>query len=100
MLDYASVVEHKIAYWAAQPTDRKGTLNSFDGTFAIEDAENIPEVLMEYLMEHFGAKLEKATMADINKALNDVWDGPGSMPKVVGLTWELRCARKVVPEEE
>lgn len=101
MLDYTPIIESKIAYWNSQPTDRTGSLNSFNGTFNISDVRAIPEILREYLAEKFDAqRLTRISLEDVNKALNDVWEGPGSAATVVAKTWEMRMARKAAAVSE
>lgn len=100
MFNYETVIADKISYWERQPTDRAGTLNSFDGTFAFTDFELIPEVFVEYLMERFANKYEKIKLEDVNAAINEVWDGPGSVANIVYETWQMRLARKPKPEED
>lgn len=112
-----AVLEDKLAYARKQSSKTSHFLvNSIVGPFNYTRMENeegnlvIPEVLREYLSEYFiankkrGAKelnpLSNVTLDDVNSALNAVWEGPGSLEKVVGLTWELRTERKRKAEEE
>jgi hypothetical protein len=81
------------------------TLDEFAGTFAISDHDRIPEVLVEYLIERFYAKVDNKWLAtrkhilsnisleDINQALNEVWQGPGSLDTVRAYIAETRGAR-------
>ena len=85
-----------IEYWKNQPSDGVATLNSFNGTFQISEMEKIPEPLIPYLMVRFGIEyegrgfpLKKLEMDAINCALNEVWEGAGSMTKVATVTLEL-----------
>jgi hypothetical protein len=71
------------------------TLDEFDGTFAITDHNLIPGSLLNYLGERFynTARLSRVPLAEINQALNEVWQGPGSMEHVKAATRDLRSQR-------
>lgn len=63
----------------------------FAGTWAISDHDRIPEQVIEYLQYKFEtAKIKRIPLDKINKALNEVWEGPGSLTKVFQLTEELK----------
>jgi len=63
----------------------------FAGTWAISDHTRIPEQVIEYLQYKFEtAKVRRIPLDKINKALNEVWEGPGSLTKVFQLTEELK----------
>lgn len=88
--------ESKCTYWAnAEST--QSSLNNFSGTFAITDHLLIPNPLMDYLSEKFYkvTRLKRVSLADINDALNDVWEGPGSMVKITQLTCEMKHDRQI-----
>ena len=90
-----------VEYWSKQPTDQPWLLNGFRGTFAYSDHRRIPEALLEFLLEHFYKRLGDARkhhiksieLDEINELLNDIWDGPGSMPKIARLTQDMRMSR-------
>jgi hypothetical protein len=90
-----------VEYWSKQPTDQPWLLNGFRGTFAYSDHRRIPEALLEFLLEHFYKRLGDARkhhiksieLDEINELLNDIWDGPGSMPKIAKLTQDMRMSR-------
>jgi hypothetical protein len=81
------------------------TLEKFEGTFAISDHNRIPEVLVEYLTERFYDKVDNKWVANrkhqlgnismetINEALNEVWEGPGSVDTIRAYIAESRGAR-------
>jgi hypothetical protein len=63
----------------------------FAGTWAISDHTRIPEQVVEYLQYKFQvSRLRRVPLEDINQALNEVWEGPGSLSKVFLLAEELR----------
>jgi hypothetical protein len=90
-----------VEYWSKQPTDQPWLLNGFRGTFAYSDHRRIPEALLEFLLEHFYKRLGDARkhhikaieLDEINELLNDIWDGPGSMPKIAKMTQDMRMTR-------
>ena len=85
-----------VEYWANQPTDKPHLLNGFKGTFAITDHNLVAEELREYAMECFPKveRFKRIPLEDINRVLNEIWEGPGSMPKLVQRTLDLRTARR------
>lgn len=84
-----------ISYWERQPTDQPHTLNGFNGTWNFSDHNLIPEGLRNFIMEMFPKveKFKRIPLEDINDLMNDVWEGPGSMPKLMRLMQESRVAR-------
>ena len=84
-----------VSYWDAQPTDKPYLLNGFNGTWALSEHSMISGELMNYLHEvfHKEERLKRVPIEQINKCLNDVWEGPGSMSKIARLTVEMRNAR-------
>lgn len=90
-----------VEYWAKQPTDQPWLLNGFNGTFAITDHNGVAEELQNYVLECFPKveRFKRIPMEDINRVLNEVWEGPGSMVKVIERTHELRAARQARSNE-
>ena len=88
-------------YWANQPTDDPFSVNGFAGTFAFSDHSRIPEPHVEFLLEYFRSRLGETRkghikaipLEEINEIMNEVWDGPGSVIKLVNLTYQLRAER-------
>jgi hypothetical protein len=88
-------------YWANMPTDDPFSVNGFAGTFAFSDHSRIPEPHVEFLLEYFRKQLGETRkghikvipLEDINEVMNEVWDGPGSVIKLVNLTYKLRAQR-------
>ena len=77
------------------------TLDEFDGTFAITDHSLIPGGLHNYLAERFynATRLSRVSLDDVNAALNEVWQGPGSLAHVQEETQRLREQRKAGGED-
>lgn len=98
-----------IEYWESQPTDQPWLLNGFKGTWAISDHSLIPAEVMEFLLESFRNRLGEMrkshikiiSLDEINDLLNEVWEGPGSVSKIVNLTYDMRQSRyKTDPASE
>ena len=79
-------------YWANQPTDDPFSVNGFAGTFAFSDHSRIPEPHVEFLLEYFRKRARRNSseghikaipLEEINEVMNEVWDGPGSVIKLV-----------------
>ena len=82
-------------YWESQRTDLPYTLNGFSGTWNFSDHNLIPESLINFIMESFPKeeKFKRIPLEDINALMNDVWEGPGSMPKIMTLLRDMRAER-------
>jgi hypothetical protein len=88
-------------YWSEQPTDQPWLLNGFKGTWAFSDHSLIPDVILEFLLESFRDRLgelrkghiKSIPLNEINDLLNEVWEGPGSVIKLVNLTYDMRYNR-------
>lgn len=100
MFDYEASRRSAVAYWSAQPTDRPYYINGFNGTFAYSDHSLIPETLLNFLVEFFYKDLPETrksyraiSLDKINSCLNDIWEGPGSMVKIVNTMYDLRQER-------
>ena len=78
-------------------TEQPWLVNGFKGTWAIGDHELIPSSLRNFLCECFPhvERFKRIPLEDINRTLNDVWEGPGSLDKINQLTAELKAARIV-----
>ena len=88
-------------YWTNQSTDQPWLVNGFKGTWAFSDHSLIPDVILEYLLESFRDRLgefrkghvKSIPLNEINDLLNSVWEGPGSVVKLVNLTYDMRSNR-------
>ena len=90
-----------LEYWEKQPIDKPWTLNGFAGTWAFTDHDLISNDLRNFIMESFHPeeKFKRIPLEDINKLMNDVWEGPGSMVKLQKLTVEMFAARQTKKTE-
>jgi len=101
MYNYNTATESSVAFWQEQATDNQNTVNGFNGTWAISDHSLIPSSLNDFIAETFYGyiRLTRIPLEDINNALNEVWEGPGSMAKIVKLTYEKRQARQATIDD-
>jgi hypothetical protein len=83
------------SYWDRQPTDNPFSVNGFNGTWNFSDHNLIPDALRNFITESFPKieRFKRIPLEEINKLMNDVWEGPGSMSKIARLTQEIRNAR-------
>ena len=83
-------------YWERQPTDNPFYLNGFNGTWKFSDHDLIANELRNFIMESFHPeeKFKRIPLESINKLMNDVWEGPGSMVKIQKLYLEMFAARR------
>jgi hypothetical protein len=88
-------------YWERQPTDQPWTVNGFAGTWNFSDHNLIPDSLRNFIVESFPKieKFKRIPLEDINKLMNDVWEGPGSMVKITRLCREMRASRRASGED-
>lgn len=90
-----------LEYWSTTPTDQPWLVNGFNGTWAFSDHSLIPDVILEFLLESFRDRLgefrktqiKSIPLNEINDLLNSVWEGPGSVVKLVNLTYDMRYSR-------
>ena len=96
MLDLDGIKDGRIEYYK-KDIDDPYTVNGFNGTWAITDHRRIPEVLRDFLQFHFGViRLSRIKIEKINEALNEIWEGPGSLEKVFNKHRELQQSGKDV----
>ncbi len=96
MLDLDEITDGRIAYYA-KDVDTPYYVNGFNGTFAITEHRRIPEVFLGFLQRHFGViRLSRVKIEKINEVLNEIWEGPGSVEKVLRKEMELRHSGKDV----
>jgi hypothetical protein len=96
MLSTEGILKSKIAFYE-KDIDKPYTLNNFNGTFAIQSHAGIAEPLRGFLQRHFGVmRLERVKIDLINEALNELWDGPGSLEKILLLEHQYMLEGKEV----
>lgn len=83
------------SFWEGRDLDKPYTLGGFNGTWAFSDHNLIPNDLNNFILESFhpAERIKRIPLEDINKLLNDVWEGPGSMAKLERLYHEMKAAR-------
>lgn len=84
------------AYWENQPTDKPWLLNGFAGTWKFSDHTLIPDEIRTFLLEYFAPaeRFRKISLDDINRVMNEVWEGPGSMPKLCDMYHKMQTERR------
>jgi hypothetical protein len=69
----------------------------FKGTFKFSDHKLIPDVYQGFLQRHFGVlRLSRIKIEEINKLMNEVWEGPGSLEKLFRMEEEYRESGRVM----
>jgi hypothetical protein len=101
MYNFIDSRDRATAYWDSTPTDVPHYLNGFKGTWAFTDYSLIPEPILEFLNEYYRDRLGEfrknnvkvVSLTEINDLMNSVWEGPGSMSKLINMMYEIRQAR-------
>lgn len=69
----------------------------FKGTWAFSDHSKIPDVFHEFLQRYYGVyRIRRVPIDQINKLLNELWEGPGSLEKIFRMQDDLRKSGKDV----
>jgi len=100
MLNHNKLAVDQVSWWAEQPADDENTVNGFQGEFQFTDHKLVPDALKDFVVESFPRKegFDRVPLTDVNAVLNTAWEGPGSMPRIVMLTTQLReTARRGSP---
>jgi hypothetical protein len=96
MFDEAKSVEDKINFYK-QDIDDPHTVNGFRGTWKFSDHTLIPDSLYGFLTRHFAqAKLRRIPLEKINQVMNEVWEGPGSLEKLLRLELEMKQSGRLI----
>lgn len=96
MLDEAKIMNDSIEFYK-QDIDNPHSVNGFRGTWKFSDHTLIPNTLHGFLTRYFGVgKLRRVPLEQINKVMNEVWEGPGSLEKLFRLEYEMRAAGKQI----
>lgn len=96
MLDEAKILNDKIDFYK-RDIDNPFSVNGFRGTWQFSDHTLIPNTLYPFLSRYFGiSRLRRIPLEEINKLMNEVWEGPGSLEKLFRLEAEMRMAGKQI----
>ena len=91
-----SIIENKIAFYR-KDIDNPFSVNGFKGTWNFSDHSLIPSILTGFLTRYFGvARIKRVSLDDINKVMNEVWEGPGSLEKIFMLEYEMQESGKTI----
>lgn len=98
MYDYAKQLESKIEFYSRpELTEDPYSVAGFRGTWQFSEHSKIPDVLHGFLQRYFGyMRLSRIPLDQINKVMNEVWEGPGSLPKIFRLEDQMRADGKPV----
>lgn len=92
----ATTLESKVAFYQ-KDIDNPFTVNGFKGTWQFSDHSLIPDTLVGFLLRSFGVgRLKRIPLEDINKLMNEIWEGPGSLEKVFRLQYEMEATGKKI----
>ena len=87
---FEQALNSKISFYNTQ-IDVPHSVNGFKGTWNISDHSLIPGVFNDFLLRYFQVnRLSRIPLVKINKLLNEVWEGPGSLEKIFRMEYELR----------
>ena len=94
-----SFVESKIKFYE-QEIDNPNAVNGFNGTWAISDHAKLPEVFFGFVQRYFNvSRIKRVPIEEINTLLNSLWEGPGSLEKILRLENELYITGKDIKLE-
>jgi hypothetical protein len=95
---YVETLNDRVAFYS-QPdlVDNPHHPAGFAGTWKFSDHDLIPDIFFGFLQRHFGVmRIKRIPLEDINKLMNEVWEGPGSIPKILRLEEEYRLSGKEI----
>jgi hypothetical protein len=96
MFDEATAVENKINFYK-KDIDNPYSVNGFRGTWKFSDHTLIPDSLFGFLTRHFAqAKLRRIPLDKINQVMNELWEGPGSLEKLLRLELEMKQSGRLI----
>lgn len=94
-LEVASKSQHD--YYANLPTDTHG-INSIE-QFAFSDHNLVPELFQNFAIEYFNLeRWRRCDLDELNRVLNELWEGPGSAAKISDAIWDIRRHRRAGTE--
>lgn len=104
MLDLKQQMLDRVDYYSQEEfVNNPSHPNGFAGTWQLQDHAQIPQVLRGYLQRRLGVmRLRRKPIEEINSALNEVWQGPGSVARILELEYELQINSapvKILPSD-
>ena len=74
-------------------------VNGFRGTWKLSDHRLIPDIFRMFIMRSFKVnRLSRISLDKINALMNDVWEGPGSLEKILRKEFEMRSTVDIKPD--
>ena len=96
MLDEAKMLDSRVEFYK-KDIDTPWSVNGFRGTWQFSDHTLIPSILHGFLTRYFGiAKLKRVPLDEINRVMNEVWEGPGSLEKIFRLEAEMVASGQTI----
>lgn len=96
MLDEAKMLDSRIEFYK-KDIDNPFSVNGFRGTWQFSDYNLIPSTLHGFLTRYFGiGKIKRIPLEEINKLMNEVWEGPGSLEKLFRLEAEMIASGQTI----
>jgi len=92
MYDYKTELNNKISFYSSPEfVDNPHHPAGFKGIFKFSDHRLIPDVYIGFLQRHFGVlRLSRVKIEEINRIMNEVWEGPGSLEKLFNMEEDYR----------
>ena len=93
---YKHHIEDKVAYYLRpEHVANPYHISGFNGTFAFSSHDLIPDVFYGFIQRYFGSyRIRRVPLDKINEVLNDLWEGPGSIEKILRLEHEMQMSGK------
>lgn len=101
MLDLEKCKYSASEFYANLSTDPEDhTVNGIK-QFAFSDIALVPELFRNFAMEYFDIeRYRQVDLDELNRVLNELWDGPGSAAKISDIIWDIRIARRENPTKK
>lgn len=98
MFDYQKACEDKISFYnRSEFVDDPSHPAGFRGTFKFSDHKLIPDIYYGFLQRYFGVlRLSRVSLDDINRVMNETWEGPGSLTKLFQLEEQMRIDGRIL----
>jgi len=74
-------------------------VNGFRGNWKFSDHQLIPDILRMFIMRSFKVnRINRVSLDKINALMNSVWEGPGSLEKILRKEFEMRTTVDIKPD--
>ena len=102
MLDRIALLEDKITAWQNRELDNPNHLNGFQGEFAFEDHESVPEEVQNLVMHSTKhERFRQVPIATVNKIARETHGGkPGFIVRATERILELQKLKELAREDD